>query len=227
MEARELAVQREGREIGTPGSGFATRAVDLIVALLFLLLLAPVMLAIAAAITIESGGPAIFRQRRVGRGQTLFTVFKFRTMAVEADETVHRDYVRTLIARGRDCAGDETRPIYKLTGDSRVTRVGRLLRRSSLDELPQLWNVVRGDMSLVGPRPVVPYEVESYPAWYHGRFAVKPGLTGLWQVSGRNERTYEEMVQLDLEYARRRSLLLDLGILIKTAWVVLRGRGVA
>ena len=227
MEARQLTVQHEGRELDTPGSGFATRALDLTVALLLLVLLAPVMLAIAAAITLESRGPAIFRQRRVGRARGLFTVLKFRTMAVEADETVHRDYVRTLIARGRDTATAAARPIYKLTGDSRVTRVGRLLRRSSLDELPQLWNVVRGDMSLVGPRPVVPYEVESYPHWYHGRFAVKPGLTGLWQVSGRNERTYEEMVRLDLEYARRRSLRLDLSILIKTAWVVLRGKGVA
>jgi lipopolysaccharide/colanic/teichoic acid biosynthesis glycosyltransferase len=111
--------------------------------------------------------------------------------------------------------------------DDRVTRVGSVLRRFSLDELPQLWNVVRGEMSLVGPRPVIPYEAEEYPAWYGERFAVKPGLTGLWQVSGRNERTYEEMVRLDIEYTRRRRLSLDLLILLKTVWVVARARGAA
>jgi lipopolysaccharide/colanic/teichoic acid biosynthesis glycosyltransferase len=168
----------------------------------------------------------LFRQRRVGRDQREFTVLKFRSMAAAADSAPHREYVKELIARGNEDAPSEG-GLYKLAVDDRVTRVGRFLRKTSLDELPQLWNVLRGEMSLVGPRPVIPYEVEQYPDWYLGRFAVRPGLTGLWQVSGRNERTYEEMVSLDIEYARRQSLGLDVLILFKTMWVVLSGRGVA
>ena len=131
-----------------------------------------------------------------------------------------------MTGRGARVQG-KRRSLYKLAVDDRVTRVGRFLRRTSLDELPQLWNVLRGEMSLVGPRPVVPYELTHYPPRYFERFAVKPGLTGLWQVSGRNERSYQEMIELDIEYARRRTLPLDLLILLKTVWVVLTGKGVA
>ena len=227
VEANQLQGLLDGtRRMRSLADG-AMRARDVVLALALLLALAPLLAAIAIAVRIDSHGPALFRQRRVGRDREPFTVLKFRTMASGADEAAHRGYVEQLIARDHASERHGADGIYKLADDARVTRLGRVLRRWSLDELPQLWNVVRGDMSLVGPRPVVPYEVESYPSWYHGRFAVKPGLTGLWQVSGRNERTYEEMVSLDIEYTRRRSLRLDLAILLRTAWVVLRGRGVA
>ena len=199
------------------------RALDVVLALAMLLVLAPVMLAVALAIRIDSRGPVLFRQRRLGRGMAEFTVLKFRSMKATADSRRHRDYVTSLIAGDGSGEGG----LYKLAVDDRITGVGRILRKTSLDELPQLWNVVRGEMSLVGPRPVIAYEAEQYPEWYLGRFAVRPGLTGLWQVSGRNERTYEEMVRLDLEYAERRGLGLDLLILLKTVWVVLRRKGVA
>jgi lipopolysaccharide/colanic/teichoic acid biosynthesis glycosyltransferase len=229
MEARQLAQPSpqtlEGAEPLYVRA--ARRMLDVAVALSVLILTAPLLLLLVAAIRIESRGPAIFRQRRLGRGQEPFTVNKLRTMHASADAAPHREYVAELIAgtAGRHSDGD--RALFKLAVDERVTRLGRLLRRTSLDEVPQLWNVVRGEMSLVGPRPVVPYELEHYPGWYRERFAVKPGLTGLWQVSGRSERTYSEMVELDIEYVRRRSVGLDLLILLKTAWVVLSRRGVA
>jgi lipopolysaccharide/colanic/teichoic acid biosynthesis glycosyltransferase len=193
-------------------------------ALLMLLVLAPVLLIVALAIRIDTKGPVLFRQRRLGRGMREFTVLKFRSMKASADSKRHRDYVTSLISGE---GTNEQGGLYKLAVDDRITAVGRFLRKTSLDELPQLWNVVRGEMSLVGPRPVIAYEVDEYPDWYLGRFAVRPGLTGLWQVSGRNERTYEEMVRLDLEYAERRTLGMDLLILLKTVWVVLRRKGVA
>jgi len=192
-----------------------------------LLLLAPVLLVIACAIRVDSGGPIIFRQRRVGRGRQRITVLKFRTMIAGADASRHREYVGKLI-HGEPSSSAPSEPgLFKLVVDDRMTRVGRILRRWSLDELPQLWNVLSGRMSLVGPRPVIEYEVDLYPDWYMDRFAVKPGLTGLWQVSGRNQRTYEEMVRYDIEYARGQSLLGDLSILLKTVLVVATRRGAA
>jgi len=202
----------------------ARRLLDLVLATIVLLVLAPFLALIALAIRAESPGPIIFRQRRLGRGLRPFTVLKFRTMRHEADAAVHREYVHSLIERP---AAGEQGQLYKLSVDSRITRVGRFLRSWSLDELPQLVNVLRGEMALVGPRPVIPYEVDRYPARYLPRFTVKPGLTGLWQVSGRNERTYEEMVRFDIEYARQASLLLDLRILVRTVPVVFGRQGVA
>ena len=203
------------------------RALDLACAGVLLLILAPLFLAISIAIRLDSRGSVLYRQRRVGLGGKPFLVNKFRTMRPDADPARHREYVVALIASSEERPDGGDPGLYKLAVDERVTRVGRWLRRFSLDELPQLWNVIRGDMSLVGPRPVIPYEVEQYPAWYRERFAVKPGMTGLWQVSGRNRMTYEEMVRLDIEYARRQALLLDAVILVKTAWVVVRARGAA
>ena len=179
-----------------------------------LLLLAPVLAAIAIAIRVDSPGPAIFRQRRVGRGRRPFTVMKFRTMYQGVAHDPHREFVIGLIKGESPTpdteSGESPGLYYKMIGDKRVTRVGRLLRRSSLDELPQLWNVLRGEMSLVGPRPPIPYEVEHYPPHWFARLDVKPGVTGLWQVSGRSQVTLEEMVQLDVDYVRRRSLRLNL-----------------
>lgn len=200
------------------------RCFDFLVAAVLLLVASPLLVLIALTIRIDSKGPVLFRQRRVGRDRREFTILKFRTMRHDADATRHRKYVQTLI--GGNSQAERGR-LYKLSVDDRITRVGRFLRSWSLDELPQLINVLRGEMALVGPRPVIPYEVEMYPEDYLRRFAVKPGLTGLWQVSGRNERTYDEMVSFDIEYAEADSLLLDLRILLKTVPVVLRRQGVA
>ena len=208
-----------------PAANVARRALDVGVAAIVLLLMAPVMAVVALTVRLSSPGPVFFRQRRLGRSMRPFTVLKFRTMRADADSALHRDYVRSLI--GTDAPENPPDNLYKLVVDPRVTKVGRFLRSWSLDEVPQLWNVLRGEMSLVGPRPVIEYEVEQYPDWYLRRFAVKPGLTGLWQVSGRNEKTYEEMVRYDIDYAERRSLWLDLRILARTALVVMRRQGVA
>jgi lipopolysaccharide/colanic/teichoic acid biosynthesis glycosyltransferase len=208
-----------------PATSLARRALDVSVAGTVLLAMVPLIALAAIAVRLSSPGPVLFRQRRLGRHMQPFTVLKFRTMRADADSALHRDYVRSLI--GTQPPEDAPDNLYKLVIDPRVTRVGRFLRSWSLDEVPQLWNVLRGEMSLVGPRPVIEYEVEQYPDWYLRRFAVKPGLTGLWQVSGRNEKTYEEMVRFDIEYAERRSLWLDLRILARTALVVMRRQGVA
>ncbi len=225
MEAYELSSEHPLTHRGTRLESIARRSLDLLSASILILLAAPVMIAIAIAIRIDSPGPAIFRQRRVGYQRREFTLFKFRSMRLDADEARHREYVSALITGEAPDGGGKD--LYKLAVDDRITPVGRFIRRWSLDELPQLFNVVLGDMSLVGPRPAIPYEVESYPAWYLRRFDVKPGLTGLWQVSGRNERTYEEMVSLDIEYAQSRSFHGDLAILFRTPVTVLARRGVA
>jgi len=198
------------------------RAFDLLVAGLLLVLLAPLLALIALAIRVDSQGSPLFRQRRCGRGMAEFTVLKFRTMECATAVDPHRAYVLDVI-RGEEEQGEDG--LKKLKNDRRVTRVGAFLRRFSLDELPQLWNVLRGEMTLVGPRPPIPYEVEWYPPHWLARLSVKPGLTGLWQVSGRNELDYRQMVELDLEYVRARSLWLNATILARTVSVVLTGRG--
>ena len=213
-------------------SAAACRALDVAVSAVLLLVLLPVFLALAVAIRLDSSGRALYRQRRIGRNQEPFTVNKFRTMHSGAGHETHREFVIGLIA-ARELAPGETHAqrdetnFFKMANDTRVTRVGRFLRKSSLDELPQLWNVLRGDMSLVGPRPPIPYEVEHYPPHWFDRFAVKPGMTGLWQVSGRSELGLEEMIALDVEYARTRSLWLNVKILARTVPVVFAGRGAA
>jgi lipopolysaccharide/colanic/teichoic acid biosynthesis glycosyltransferase len=222
VEAHQFTIARQSQSRTT---AWLRRGLDIALAVVVLVLLAPVVAVIALAIKVSSPGPVVFRQRRLGRNLQEFTVLKFRTMHAGADSAPHRDYVRTLIESQDE--GPSQGGLYKLAVDDRVTPTGRLLRKTSLDELPQLWNVIRGDMALVGPRPVIPYEADLYPAAYLSRFSVKPGLTGLWQVSGRNERTYEEMVRLDVEYAERNSLALDLLILAKTVWVVLTRKGAA
>lgn len=204
----------------------ATRIADLFVAAFLLILLSPLLAAIALAIRLDSSGSAIFRQRRCGQGARQFTVLKFRTMRCDTAADPHRSYVLGVISgEGPSGRPGEGNGLKKLENDDRITGVGAFLRRFSLDELPQLWNVLRGQMTLVGPRPPIPYEVEWYPPRWLDRLSVKPGLTGLWQVSGRNELDYTEMVELDLEYVQRRSLWLDLKILARTAKVVLSGRG--
>ncbi|MCW3000061.1 MAG: Undecaprenyl-phosphate galactose phosphotransferase [Solirubrobacterales bacterium] len=226
--ARALAPHPTGTPPALPETrvqAAAIRALDVAVAGALLTLLAPVYAAIAIAVRVDSAGPVLFRQQRCGRERRLITIRKFRTMHCGTTADRHREYVVGLI-RGEPADAPVSRQgLYKLQDDPRVTRVGGVLRRFSLDELPQLWNVLRGDMSLVGPRPPIPYEVDCYPPAWLQRLAVKPGLTGLWQVSGRNELTYAQMVAVDLVYVERRSLWLNLRILARTGWVVLRGRG--
>jgi lipopolysaccharide/colanic/teichoic acid biosynthesis glycosyltransferase len=206
----------------------ARRALDFALALTLLLTIFPLLLLIALAIKCDSRGPIIFRQPRLGHRRRTISVWKFRTMRADASSDRHREYVTSLIGGGAAAQTHaDGRFLYKLAVDDRISRVGRLLRSTSLDELPQLWNVLRGDMSLVGPRPVIAYEADCYPTAWNARFDVKPGMTGLWQVNGRNQRTYAEMIECDLQYVARRSLRLDLGILARTVLVVLLRRGAA
>lgn len=202
----------------------ARRAIDVAVSATLLLVLAPILAAAALLVAIESGGPVLFRQQRLGRGRVPFTIYKLRTMRQDAEALEDEQHVLRHL-EGAPEGLVNGRAVYKAWPDPRVTRVGAQLRRWSIDELPQLVNVLRGDMTLVGFRPPLPREVAHYPQWYHGRFDLKPGLTGLWQVSGRNERSYEEMVIFDLAYATRRSLALDIALLARTPLVVMQRRG--
>jgi lipopolysaccharide/colanic/teichoic acid biosynthesis glycosyltransferase len=208
-----------------------------VLAVLMLVFLFPAMLLIAILIKLDSSGPAIFVQKRIGSrrrsrdGQTTweiraFPCFKFRSMVHNADQSAHQAFIEAYI-KGAVERSDSSGCPFKLTNDPRVTRVGHILRKTSLDELPQLVNVLRGEMSLVGPRPDVPYSVESYSAWHCERFAALPGLTGLWQAKGRSNVTFDQMVRMDIEYVRNQSLWLDLKILLLTIPAVLSGRGAA
>jgi lipopolysaccharide/colanic/teichoic acid biosynthesis glycosyltransferase len=204
------------------------RCFDVVAGISLLLLLSPLMATIAVVVRLTSPGPALFRQTRVGRGERPFVILKFRTMHVSASDEVHRAYVTALL-EGRVSQGASAQPgpqspnLYKLENDPRVTRSGRWLRRTSLDELPQLVNVVRGDMSLVGPRPVLPFEASHFQGQQRLRFAVRPGLTGLWQVSGRSRVTFLDQLALDARYVQEQSMLLDLRILARTIPSVLAG----
>jgi lipopolysaccharide/colanic/teichoic acid biosynthesis glycosyltransferase len=200
------------------------RVFDATVAGLLLCVLSPVFLVAYLLVIASSRGGAIFRQERVGRGGRPFVMYKFRTMRVGCTDELHRSYVRRLLTEQEPPVGGD-RGLYKLEGDPRVTRVGRVLRRTSLDELPQLWNVLRGDMSLVGPRPALAWEAEMFSATHNERFAVAPGLTGLWQVSGRSRLPMLDGLDLDVEYVRRQSFRLDLLILAKTVPTVLSTNG--
>jgi lipopolysaccharide/colanic/teichoic acid biosynthesis glycosyltransferase len=207
------------------------RFTDLILSWLFLILLSPVMLIIAIAIKLDSRGPVIFQQQRMGydwhsqQGRS-FVFYKFRSMYDNCDQTVHQNHLRQRIkSQGAPGGSGGDARLTKLTNDGRITRVGRILRKTSLDELPQLWNVIKGDMSLVGPRPVPLYEIAEYEPWHLQRLLATPGMTGLWQVKGRGWVTLDEMAQLDIEYINEQSLWLDLVILLSTIPAVLAGRG--
>ncbi|MFY9615321.1 MAG: sugar transferase [Candidatus Dormiibacterota bacterium] len=191
------------------------RALDLVVGGTALVMLSPVMLVLAILIRLDSPGPAIFRQQRVGLGGTMFDIWKFRSMYVGNDDESHRD------AAAAWFAASPVAESYKVENDPRITRVGRFLRRFSLDELPQLFNVMRGEMSLVGPRPAIEYELSLYQRWYFDRFRVPPGMTGLWQVSGRDRTSAPAMMKFDVEYASNSSLRTDISILLRTIPTVL------
>lgn len=204
------------------------RSIDIVGSVLALLILAPVFLIIAVAIKTTSRGPILFKQKRVGQYGKQFTFLKFRSMRINNDTSVHEEYVKKLIAgeaRKNPSKGNGN-AVYKLTDDKRITKIGSFLRRTSLDEMPQFLNVIKGEMSLVGPRPAIPYEVEAYQTWHRRRvLQVKPGITGLWQVSGRSRVTFDEMVRLDIRYAKVWSPWMDIKILLLTPRAVLLGEG--
>lgn len=204
------------------------RGIDIAGSALLLLFLSPMLGIIALAVKLTSKGPVIFRQDRLGQFGKQFQCLKFRTMYVDNNHHIHREYVQKFIAgRTSEQSRNENEPaVYKITNDPRVTPIGRFLRKASLDELPQFWNVLRGEMSLVGPRPPVPYEFEVYDFWHRRRvLEVKPGVTGLWQVTGRSRTSFDDMVRLDLRYSQSWSIWLDLRILLATPRAVFIGDG--
>jgi exopolysaccharide biosynthesis polyprenyl glycosylphosphotransferase len=230
-EPKEKIDGMPGPSLGEPalrGMGVvAKRFVDVAVSAIVLAVFAPLFVVIAVLVKFMSPGPVLFRQIRAGKDGNPFTFYKFRTMRHDSDDTLHREYATNFIGgkelRLRDENSDQK--IYKMPNDPRITSIGRVLRKTSLDELPQLFNVIRGDMSLVGPRPPIAYELTIYKEWHKRRLRAKPGITGLWQVSGRSSVPFHDMVLLDLYYINRWSLLLDLEILLKTIPVVLYGKG--
>jgi lipopolysaccharide/colanic/teichoic acid biosynthesis glycosyltransferase len=202
---------------------FGKRALDVAISVPAIVVLTPVFIVVWIAIHLDSPGPAVFCQRRIGRGEKTFNCFKFRTLRHNADQNVHREAIRRAWAK-EPLSNDPDAP-YKLTDDPRVTRVGGVLRRTSLDELPQLLNVLRGEMSIVGPRPAIPYELEHFQDWHHRRHIVKPGITGICQVRGRGRVCPEVMLEMDVEYAMNWTLWTDLKLIALTFPAVLRGRG--
>jgi lipopolysaccharide/colanic/teichoic acid biosynthesis glycosyltransferase len=205
-------------------STLAMRMLDVVIAGILLVVAAPILAVIALLVRASGPGPVLFRQRRIGYREHPFTMLKFRTMHVGCDDKVHRDFVTRMLIAGPagEAAADG---LFKLADDPRVTRIGGFLRRTSLDELPQLLNVLRGEMSLVGPRPALPWEVDLYEPHHRLRFQVRPGMTGLWQVKGRNRVSIARALDLDVDFVTRQSVGLYLWILALTAPAVLRGDG--
>ena len=204
------------------------RGVDILGSIIGIIIFMPVMLITALAIKVTSPGPVIFKQIRLGKQGTPFTFYKFRSMHVNTDDQIHRDYIRDFIKGHNEKVnqGDAEEPLFKIKSDPRITRVGRFIRKTSIDELPQFFNVLKGDMSLVGPRPPLPYEAEKYEPWHLRRILeMKPGITGLWQVEGRSKTGWDDTVRLDIRYINNWSFMLDMKILLKTVKVVLRCRG--
>lgn len=195
--------------------------IDTIGSLIALIVLFPFILVIAAAIKLTSCGPVLFKQERIGFNGKKFTCLKFRSMYVDCDCNRHKEYITHFIKEGNGNGNG----VYKLEDDPRITSVGKFLRKYSLDELPQFINVLMGDMSLVGPRPPVPYEVELYKKWQKKRLTVKPGITGLWQVAGRSRKSFNKAVKLDIRYINEWSLWLDIKLMLKTSLVMLTGKG--
>ena len=207
---------------------FLKRSVDVVGASVAISLFAPLMLITAAAVKMTSPGPVIFKQARLGKGGVPFVFYKFRSMHCNVDDSIHRDFVTSLIGGDHQSINqqDDAKPLYKLKSDPRITRLGKILRKTSIDELPQLLCVLKGDMSLVGPRPPLPYEAEKYQPWHLRRvLETKPGITGVWQVEGRSKVCFDDMVRMDLQYVRNCSLTLDFKILLKTLVVVLKREG--
>jgi len=215
------------KNITAKSSQVIKRCIDILGSVFAIVLLSPFLIIIAVAIKLTSKGPILFKQQRLGQYGTRFTFLKFRSMYYRSDPKIHQSFVRQFISGKQDSTQPVGRKsIFKIQDDPRITPVGRFLRRTSLDELPQFLNVLKGEMSLVGPRPPIPYEIETYELWHRRRFLeVKPGITGLWQVEGRSRTRFDDMVRLDLKYARTWSPWLDIKILFRTPTAVLRGDG--
>ncbi|MBP7474079.1 MAG: sugar transferase [Pyrinomonadaceae bacterium] len=222
-----LPMVRLFREPLSDAQRFIKRASDVVIASTVTVLTMPLWVLVAIVIRVDSRGPILFKQERVGMDGRRFLCYKFRTMLADADESLHRDaYLKNIEGQREANAGDEDKPVFgKVKNDPRITAAGKWLRRTSIDELPQFLNVFRGEMSVVGPRPPIPYEVEQYELWHRKRLDVKPGITGLWQVSGRNRLTFDEMVRVDLYYIENWSLLLDIKIILMTLPAMFRGDG--
>ncbi len=211
-------------------SAVLKRALDILGSIFGLILFSPLFAVISAAIKLTSKGPVFFKQQRYGQYGKKITFLKFRSMYVNNNDAIHREYIKKLITEGGEEQSkegkDAAEAVYKIKDDPRVTAVGRFLRKSSLDELPQFINVLKGDISLVGPRPPIPYELENYDLWHRHRIlGIKPGLTGLWQVTGRSSTTFDGMVRLDLKYIRNWSLWLDIKLILQTPMAVFKGKG--
>ncbi len=207
--------------------GRIKRLIDVLLAVAMLVVVSPLMLVITLLVKKSSSGPALFVQERLGRDGQPFKFYKFRSMAHNSDDAIHRQFAAMFINgdQGGCTESNEGDEVFKLKKDPRITAIGSLLRRTSMDELPQLFNIIKGDMSLVGPRPPIAYEIENYQPWHMERLKAVPGLTGLWQVSGRSSVSFEEMVRLDVRYINEWSPMLDLKILLKTVPVVFKGTG--
>ena len=204
------------------------KLIDIFGSLVGIILFGPIMIVIAVIVKFSSPGPILFKQKRVGYLGREFTFMKFRSMRIDMDDKIHQDYVKKLIEGKHDEVnmGTEDNPIYKIINDPRVTPIGAFIRKTSLDELPQFFNVLKGDMSLVGPRPPIPYEIDSYKNWHLERIAeLKPGITGMWQAYGRSETTFDEMVRYDIQYVDNQSIWLDIRILCATILTVFKSRG--
>ncbi len=237
----EKSLERDATGVFNKGNDsplyyYAKRIMDEVLATLLFVFLSPLMAFVGVLIKLDSPGPALFKQKRVGArrrrssdGQVVwefhnFWFHKFRSMYTDADQSIHQEHIKAFVQGSLDTSEADAAK-FKLKDDPRITRLGRILRKTSLDELPQLFNVLKGEMSLVGPRPVPTYEVAEYDEWHHERLAALPGITGLWQVKGRGEVTFEEMMDLDIEYVRHSSLLSDIKILFLTIPAVLAGSG--
>jgi exopolysaccharide biosynthesis polyprenyl glycosylphosphotransferase len=218
-------------DLGYPGlqgkRRFVKRIFDILVVSVGLIIISPLLLCIAILIKLDSPGSLIYRQKRIGENGRPFSMYKFRSMRVDADPAIHQAHVTKLIQQNLrpEQLGENNGNSLKMKNDPRVTKIGRFIRKFSLDELPQLFNVLRGEMSLVGPRPPLPYELEHYQDWHKRRLEALPGITGLWQVKGRNQVSFDEMVRLDLEYIEHQSFWLDLLILLQTPRAVFSAKG--
>jgi lipopolysaccharide/colanic/teichoic acid biosynthesis glycosyltransferase len=219
-----VPVERVWDRTGQPAALVSRRkrALDIVAAIVLLVLSSPIWLSAALIIKLKSPGPVLFRQERIGLNGTPFTCFKFRTMHHGSSDAAHRELVVRMIEADDTPANGKA---FKLDRDARVIGAARWLRSTSLDELPQLLNVLRGEMSIVGPRPPIPYEIEHYQDWHHERLTVRPGITGLWQVSGRNRLTFNQMCQLDIQYIHEWTALTDVKIMVMTPWVMFVDHG--
>lgn len=224
IERRAAAERLQARRERGAVTMAMKRVLDTIATLASLIVLSPLLVAVAAWIKLDSPGPAIFKQQRLGRNMKSFTMYKFRSMRVDSDDSYHRDAVKRTAETARS-DGDTDIHKFKTLDDPRITRAGKFIRKWNLDELPNLFSILRGDMSLVGPRPALEYELAYYKDWYYERFSMRPGLTGLWQIGRSEAEDYDDMMRMDLEYVRRASIWLDLKIILGTIPAVIRERG--